>query len=152
MPQKLKAGIDYIAITTPFYCTDGKGLFVLHKRGNRCRDEQGCWDFGGGKLEFGEDLAEGVLREVKEEYGVEGKILEQLPAISILRENHGTQTHWLAIPFFIKVDLKKVVINDADKIDQVGYFMLDELPDPLHSGARYTIKKYQKYFDKYKKK
>jgi len=26
------SGIDYIGITTPFYCNDGKGNFLFHKR------------------------------------------------------------------------------------------------------------------------
>ncbi|HEY4495194.1 MAG TPA: hypothetical protein VI998_04000 [Patescibacteria group bacterium] len=28
----MKLGIDYIGISTPFYCNDGQGCFLLHKR------------------------------------------------------------------------------------------------------------------------
>lgn len=123
----------------------------MHKRSEKCRDEQGRWDYGGGKLEFGQELEESVLREVQEEYGCRGEIQEQLLPHSILRELNGVLTHWLAIPFFIKVNLEKVTNNEPDKILEIGFFTLDNLPQPLHSGAKKTMEKYQNYFDKYRK-
>jgi ADP-ribose pyrophosphatase YjhB (NUDIX family) len=42
----------------------------MHCRSKNCRDEQGCWDCGGGSMEFGETFEETVKREVEEEYGV----------------------------------------------------------------------------------
>lgn len=144
-------GIDYIAVTTPFYCNDGKGNFVIHKRSKNCRDEKGRWDFGGGRLEFGEELESGVLREVKEEYGVEGKVQEQLPGHSILREENGIKTHWIAVPFFIRVDTSKVKNCEKNKIAEIKIATLDNLPKPLHSGLKYSLKRYKKYFDRYRK-
>ncbi len=62
--DNLKPGVDYIGVTTSFYCNDGKGNFLLHKRSKNTRDENGRWDPGGGQLEFGEKPEKGVLREV----------------------------------------------------------------------------------------
>ncbi len=59
-------GIDYVGISTPFYCNDGKGHFLLHKRSVNTRDKHGRWDPGSGKLEFGMQLEENVLKEVAE--------------------------------------------------------------------------------------
>ena len=148
----MKPGIDYVGISTPFYCNDGKGHFVMHKRSDMCRDEKGKWDFGSGQLEFGEQPERSVLREVEEEYGVKGEIQEQLPAHSILREHNGVNTHWLAIPFFIKVDIGKARIMEPDKATDIGIFTLDKLPQPLHSGAQFTMHKYTEQFKKYKTK
>ncbi len=143
------AGIDYIGITTPFYCNDGRGNFLLHKRSKNCRDERGHWDPGGGQLEFGQTLKESVLREVKEEYGCQGKIQEALPAHSILRKDNRKITHWVAAPFFVLVDKKFVKINEPDKIDEIGWFKLNNLPRPLHTGFSGTLKRFIKYFKKY---
>jgi ADP-ribose pyrophosphatase YjhB (NUDIX family) len=142
-------GSDYIGITTPFYCNDGKGTFLFHKRSQNCRDEQGMWDPGGGKLEFGQALEESVLREVKEEYGVDGIIQEYIPAHSVIRYHNGVKTHWVAIPFFILVTRDAVSNNDPKKIDELDWFTLTNLPKPLHTGFQYTFNHYQEYFQKY---
>ena len=143
-------GIDYVGISTPFYCNDGKGHFLLHKRSVNTRDEHGRWDPGSGKLEFGMQLEENVLKEVAEEYGCAGIIQEQLPAHTILREWNGKKTHWLAVPFFVKVDPKEAKNNEPHKIDEIGWFTLDDLPQPLHSGFQYTFNRYKTFFDKYR--
>lgn len=150
MDNLLKPGKDYIGITTPFYCNDGKGNFVMHKRDQNARDEQGTWDCGGGQLDFGEELEEAVLREVKEEYGCEGAIQEQLPAHSVFRVFDGVKVHWLATPFFIKIDVTKAKITEPHKFSEIGIFTLDNFPQPLHSGLAYSMKKYKKYWNRYK--
>lgn len=146
-----KPGIDYIGIATPFYCNDGKGNFLFHKRSSNARDEKGRWDFGAGQLEFGEEVEKGVLREIYEEYGVKGKIQEQVPPHSILRVHEGRQTHWIAMPFFVEIDIRKAKIMEPHKVSEIGVFTLDNLPKPFHSGAAYSMKKYKKIFDKYRK-
>lgn len=145
----MRSGIDYVGVTTPFLCNDGKGNFVLHRRGPKCRDEKGCWDFGSGKLEFGETLEHAVLREAREEYGITGKIQEQLPAYSLLRKQHGKMTHWLVVPFLVKVDVKKARMMEQGKATAIGIFRLDALPKPLHTGARLVTKKYRTLLKKY---
>ncbi len=145
----MRAGIDYVGITTPFYCNDGKGNFLLHVRSKKCRDERGTWDPGGGQLEFGQTLEENVLREVQEEYGCKGTIQEQLPPCNIFRMNNGVKTHWLAIPFFILVHPKEVKNNDPEKIDELRWFTLDALPKPLHTGFQHALTRLEKYFTKY---
>lgn len=142
-------GLDYIGISTPFYCNDGKGNFLLHKRSQNCRDEKGRWDPGSGQLEHGTSLEQNVLREVMEEYGVAGEIQERLPAHDIFREFNNKKTHWLAIPFFVKVDTSLVRMNEPDKMDEIGWFRLDNLPSPLHTGFTFSFEKYKEYFVKY---
>ena len=144
----MKPGVDFIGVSVSFFCHDGK-YFLLHKRSNKCRDEIGHWDFGGGQLEFGERLESAVTREVKEEYGAESSIEKQLPAHSLLREENGIKTHWLIITFIVKVDRKKVKNNDPEKIAELGWFELRNLPKPLHTGAQFTLSRYPGEFKIY---
>ncbi len=146
----MKPGIDYIGITTPFYCTDGKGRFLFHKRSKNCRDEVGRWDPGSGQLDWGLTPEENVLKEVMEEYGCSGEIQGSLPAHSILRKFDGKETHWLAIPFFVKVKPREAKINEPEKMDSLGWFFLDKLPKPLHTGFKFTLTRYLDHFNKYK--
>lgn len=145
----MKPGIDYVAVSVSFYCHDGRGNFLLHKRSDRCRDEKGNWDFGGGRVEFGETLDEAVKREIKEEYGVDGEIEKQLPAHSLLRMENGVKTHWLIISYLVKVDRMRVINGDPEKISEIGWFRLNNLPKPLHTGAEFTLKRYGKEFKKF---
>lgn len=146
----MQIGKDFVGIATPFYCNDGKGNFLLHKRSKNCRDENGNWDFGSGKLDFGVSLEENVLREIEEEYGCKGEIQERLPAHDIFREHDGVKTHWIAVPFFVKIDPKEAKNNEPEKIDEIGWFTLDELPKPLHTGFQFTFSKFRDVFEKYK--
>ena len=147
----MQAGIDYVGITTPFYCNDGKGNFLFHKRSPLCRDEHFCWDTGSGKLEHGLTLQENILKEVKEEYGCTGTMQGQLPPHGIFREYNGQKTHWIAIPFFVLVDPNEVRMNEPEKMLELGWFALDALPNPLHSGFHHTLTTYKEYFDTYSK-
>lgn len=146
----MKIGFDYIGISTPFYCNDGRGNFLLHKRSKNCRDENGNWDPGSGELDFGDSLEENVLREVAEEYGCRGKIQERLPALDIFRVQNGIKTHWVAIPFFVKVKPEEVKNNEPENIDEIGWFKLDSLPQPLHSAFQFGLSQYREYFERYK--
>lgn len=134
----MKAGVGYIGITTSFYCTDGKKRLLLHKRSKRCRDEGGTWDSGGGQIEFGLTPEENVLKEVSEEYACKGKIIKQLSPVNLIRLNQGKKTHWIALPFIILINPADVHIGDKDKIDEIGWFTFDALPEPLHSGFQKT--------------
>lgn len=150
MSEKLRPGIDYTGISTPFYCNDGNGNFVMHKRSGTSRDEQGRWDFGGGQLGFLEDPDDSVLREVKEEYGVEGEIQERVPPYSIIRKHNGLTTHWLALPYFINVDVTKAQIMEPGKFSEIGVFTLDDLPQPLHSAVILSMEKNKAIWDRYR--
>lgn len=148
-----QAGIDYIGVSTSFYCHDGKGHWLLHKRSENCRDEKGAWDSGGGKLEFGLSLEENVLKEISEEYGCNAVIQQQLPVVTLLRNlPDGRQTHWIVVPFILSLpyeEVKKVRIGDPGKMAEIGWFTFENLPHPLHSGFKKTIKLYESIFRKY---
>jgi len=119
----------------------------------KCRDEKGMWDPGAGKVDFGEDLETCVLREIKEEYGCDGKIVEQMPPVTVLRESNGTTIHWLAIPFIVKVNGNDAKINEPEHMDEIAWFTLDNLPKPFHTAFENYILKTDriKYLEKYLK-
>ncbi len=145
----MKIGVDYIGVSTPFYCTDGKGRILLHKRSKNCRDEHERWDSGAGKLEFGLTPEENVLKEVLEEYGAHGKIIGRVEPCSVMRELDGVTTHWLAIPFFIEVKVEEVKNNEPHKIDAMDWFSLENMPSPLHSAFVYALKNFKEHFEKH---
>ena len=129
----MKKGEDFTGVTVVYYCHDGKGNFLFNKRSKNCRDEIGNWDCGGGGLEFG-DTVEGTLRkEIKEEYCADVLDFEFLGYEDVHRENNGKKTHWVSLEFKVRVDREKVKNGEPHKFDEIGWFSLDDLPQPLHS-------------------
>ena len=55
------------------------GLILMHRKNVvRNQDYQEYYTFPGGHLEEGETLEEGVIREIKEEYGIDVKVIKKL--------------------------------------------------------------------------
>lgn len=126
-------GIDFIGVNCIFFCHDGAGKFLLHKRSQNCRDEKGMWDCGAGAMEFGESFEDTVSREVEEEYGVKPTDIKYIGSKNVIRKRDGKQTHWIGNVHLAKVDPVSVTIGEPDKIDGIGWFSLDTLPSPIHS-------------------
>ena len=129
----MKKGVDYTGITVAFLCHDGQGNYVMHRRSQNCRDEHGRWDFGGGALHFNETIERCLEREVKEEFSVSILSANYLGHNQIFREQEGVATHWICFYYQVHVDRDKVVNNEPDKHDEMNWFKLDNLPQPLHS-------------------
>ncbi len=136
-------GVDYTGVSISFYCHDGAGNFVIHKRSTACRDEWGCWDFGGGGLRFGERLEECVVREVFEEYGTKPLSIEFMGSDEVFRVHEGKNTHWISFRYKVLVDRSEVHNNEPEKHDELVWVRLDNLPTPLHSQVIPALQKYQ---------
>lgn len=139
----MKKGVDYIGIAVAFLCHDGEGNYVMHRRNGNCRDEHGCWDFGGGGVDVGESIEDCLVREVHEEFGVD--ILESnfLGHREAFRNQNGVDTHWLCFYYQVLVDREKVINNEPEKHDELGWFRFDNLPQPLHSMIEEDIEMYK---------
>jgi 8-oxo-dGTP diphosphatase len=137
-------GMDYIGVTVSFYCHDGDGNYVMTKRSNKCRDEHGCWDFGGGGLRFGETLQDGLVREIKEEYDTDPKKVEFMGFDEVFREHDGKPTHWISFRYRVRIDRSAVKNNEPEKHDELVWVRMNGLPQPLHSQVSATLDKYRR--------
>lgn len=133
MNNDFKKGVDYVGVSIVYSCHDGQGNFVMNKRGQNARDEHGCWDFGGGALEFGETIEETLKKEIKEEYCADVLNYEFMGFRDVHREHQSKETHWLALDFKVLVDRNQVQNGEPHKFDEINWFTLDNLPEDLHS-------------------
>lgn len=129
----MKKGLDYTGVSISYFCHDGKGNFLMAKRSNNCRDEHGRWDQGGGGLEFDDTVLGTLKKEIQEEYCTDVLEYEFLGYRDVHREHEGRKTHWVALDFKVLVDRDKVKNGEPHKFDDLGWFTLDNLPEPLHS-------------------
>jgi ADP-ribose pyrophosphatase YjhB (NUDIX family) len=139
----MKMGEDYTGIALVFLCHDGQGNILLSKRSNKCRDEHGTWDPGGGALEFDEDVIERLEVEIQEEYCTDVLEHEFLGYRDVHRKHQGKSTHWLALDFKVLVDREKVKNGEPHKLEEINWFTADKLPKPLHSQFPFFLKKYR---------
>lgn len=146
---RVHKGISFTGISTVFLCHDGEGKVLFAKRSKNTRDEWGKWEVGGGELKHGQSVEVNLKRELMEEYGVRPKKLDFIGYFDAFRTSTGDiPTHWLALCFLVLVDRTKVKINEPDKIDELGWFSLDNPPSPLHSQFPVFYKKYGKQLRK----
>ena len=138
----MQKGFDFTGVTIVFFCHDGKGNFLLSKRGQNSRDEHGTWDPGGGALEFDENVVDTLRKEIFEEYCTDVLSYDFLGFRDVHRELGGKKTHWLALDFKVLVDPSKAKNGEPHKMDEVGWFRLDNLPEPTHSQFPHFLKLY----------
>ena len=105
--------------------TDGKRwLFIKRNHG----DYKGYWALIGGKLEYQEELKEAILREIKEEAGIDGKLIGIKAIINERLIEHDKLTRqFLIFVFEVKVGRngKKVIKNSYE--GELKWFSKEEV-------------------------
>lgn len=131
-----------------FFCHDGKGNYLIHKRSKNCRDEQGRWDCGGGGVKFGERIEEALRREVFEEYKATPLNVEFIGYRDVFRGQEASVPHWIAFDFKVEVDPTVVVMGEPHKMDELRWMTIEQilaLTEPVHSQLFSTIEANRKY-------
>lgn len=138
-PDTLR-GVEHIGVSVCAIVHDGNGNILLMKRGAKARDENGHWDICGGAVEFGESIADALHRELLEELNVVPIETIFLNVYDAHRTHNGKSTHWVALLHAALVDPSKIKNNEPHKIDELGWFKNDTLPEPLHSQFPKALK------------
>jgi ADP-ribose pyrophosphatase YjhB (NUDIX family) len=87
---------------------------------------RGAWDIPGGFLELGEDPQHGVLRELREETGLEIRILDLL---GIYIDRYG-EDDWTLNIYYL-ADAPNGTPRPADDVADLAWFSPDEIPDQM---------------------
>lgn len=111
-----------LASFAAIFNTAGEVLLV------RLSYDQGQWALPGGNIDPGESPADAVVREVREETGLEAAV-EDLYAVYWRRDIDGTQ-----FGFRCRVT-GGVLTPDGREILEARYFPLDALPRPISNGT-----------------
>jgi len=141
--MKIHKGVDHIGVAVVYFCHDGKGKFVMAKRSQNARDEQGRWDIGGGGVEHGEPVLETLKKEINEEYCADILSHEFLGYRDVHREANGQKSHWIALDFKVQVDPSQVRLGEPHKFDDIGWFSLENCPENIHSQLGEFFRKYR---------
>lgn len=139
----MEPGKDYVGIAVAYWCHDGDGKYLFNKRGANCRDEQGKWDCGAGKLEFGDSVENTLRKEIREEYDAEVLEYEFLGYHDVFKKRDGAPVQWLTLVFRVRLDPTQAKNNEPHKFDAIGWFSLNEPPAPLHPQVERELVRYR---------
>jgi len=99
---------------------------------------QGKWICPGGKLEYGETIERGILREVKEETNLEIRLTTPLIAFDrVVKQGEETKLHVIYIDYL--ADLIGGELKPAGDVGQAIWVRKEELPkiwDELHDDTK----------------
>jgi len=111
-----------------------RGRVLLIRRGSE--PLKGAWSIPGGLLELGEELAEGVRRELKEETGLDVKPLEVLAVFDrIFREGPRVRYHYVIVDYACQ--LKGGRLRSASDVLDARWVRREDLPQ-YHLSERAT--------------
>jgi 8-oxo-dGTP diphosphatase len=137
----MKRGVDYIGVGVGAILVDGDGRLFLARRGPQAKNERGLWEFPGGSVEFGEQLAAALQREMREEYGIEISVGELLDVVDHILPEEGQ--HWVSPTFICRITSGIPEILEPDKCAEIGWFHSHEIPDNLTQITRINFEHYR---------
>lgn len=114
------------------------------------------WHCITGKIEIGESPMEAIIREAKEEIGIDIKQPELVTTLSVNQNsilNPGTKFYSLELFFFYNLQHDEIPINaEPDKHSHIALFNIDQLPSKIIPHVRSAIENFNlnKNYDEYK--
>lgn len=118
-------GVDYIGVGIGAIIVNNEGKMLMAKRGQKAKNERGKWEFPGGSVEFGDTMAQTIIREMKEELNIKIKVLKHLSPIDhIIPEE---KQHWVTSTFISKIVEGEPQIMEPEKCDEIRWFTLEEI-------------------------
>jgi 8-oxo-dGTP diphosphatase len=120
------------------------GMTLLAKR--KGAHGSGMWGSMGGHVEFGETPAEAVKREAMEELGIEIGNITFVACTNLFKEG----AHYVDVSFTAELVAGEPFIQEPDRIEEIGWYPLGALPQPLFEPVRIVLEALQtgkKYFE-----
>jgi len=145
----MKPDVDYIGVGCGAFILNEKNQILLSKRSKKSRNKAGYWTIPGGRVEFFEKVEDALKREIKEELGIDIKIIKLLSVTNdIINEEN---QHWISPQFLCKIVKGTPKNLEPKKCDEIKWFDIDNLPDKLTNttmnGLKYLKIAYKNWFN-----
>jgi len=115
----------YVAAIGVVVKSDGDRIILLLKRNAKRRTSPNKWQTPSGFMKEGESAEEAVLREVKEETSLDGRVEKCGRVFEVIDE----WARWIIVPFLIsvKLDNNNAVVIDTKEHSEFRWVRLDEI-------------------------
>ena len=104
-----------------------RGRVLVLQRSMREKFMPGAWGLPCGKIDFGEDLADAVLRELKEEAGIAGRVARLVGYSSFFSAKDEVDLHNVQINFLVDALSENVQLDRSN--DDYRWIDLGQLDD-----------------------
>lgn len=120
-----------------------KGIISQAGRVLLVRDHRGKWELPGGRIEFGENPADALTRELREELGLANVAVEDIiHAWSFTSTAEDTQYHFIVLVYECRAEIDQ--IQRSDEHETYGWFSPRELSTlDIRSGYVDAVMQYQ---------
>lgn len=133
----------------------GSGVIILNQNnevllGHRCKKKadtggivgRDTWSLPGGKQEFDETILECIIREAKEECGLD--IFN--PQLLQVFDDMEPDRHFLTVLFITREFSGEPKVMEIDKEDDWRWFNINSLPENLYEPSRKCLEFYKSVF------
>lgn len=108
------------------YILDDEGRILLGKRG--IEPLKGSWGMPGGFIEYGEEPAEAIRREIREELSVNGEVSEVLDSFHEFYDNLGDPTQRSSTTGIVfRCHLPETTLKAADDVAALAWYPPTEI-------------------------
>ena len=120
---------------------DGKVLLGL--RGDGCQTARNEWAYPGGRMDYGQNPIENLIREIDEETKMEVKE-EDIEFLTWMNEFFPDDgKHYISLVFFVKNSKGDPVLTEPDKCKEWDWFDPNDLPENTFWACRENIERYK---------
>jgi 8-oxo-dGTP diphosphatase len=110
-----------------FYRVTVKGLFVKDGKVLLLKESKklsGQWELPGGGLNFGEDIHQGLKREIEEETGMRVKSISEKPVYiwTWRLENKRNMDWFYSLVLAYKIEIESLEYKKTDECEEIGFF------------------------------
>ena len=85
-----------------------------------------------------------IKREINEEFGIDIEIIDFLEVCNHILPDE--DQHWVSPTFIARKVSGEPKIMEPDKIEEFGWFSLDDIPKPLTKSSEHNYQTYTKRF------
>ena len=99
---------------------------------------QATWTMPGGKIDFGEKIADAARRELSEETGLAAKTLRIASIGNEIKDN----AHFVTVGFVCEDFEGEPKIMEPEEIEEWKWFQIDSLPENIFPPSRKLLQNY----------
>lgn len=123
-----------------FYRVSVKGIFVKDGKVLLVREAEslsGKWELPGGGLDFGEEIHQGLKREIEEEVGIHVTAISEKPVyVWTCRFEQGRNMDWYySLVLGYQIELENLAFKVTEECEEIRFFSKEEL-ETINLGAQ----------------